>query len=375
MNRRLTFVISPEQSGKTIREFLREELAFSAHQISRLKFQEDGIRVDEEKAYVSHVLREGEVLTVGLTEQVLRRDTEGGKPAKIWEPPDPALAEHPLKVLYEDEDYLIVDKPTGMVCHPSPGHYSDTLANQAAAYLGGTGTAMDMRVTGRLDRETSGIVTFARSTEAAAMIQRQRADGRLVKTYLALAEGIFAKRSFQECADAEGTFQPADPAERDLWWANGVVDVPLRREYPGSHRMICAQDGKPARTFYRVLGETTGPGGSPRTLLAVRIEHGRTHQIRVHMAHIGHPLTGDLLYGVGTETGSALCGTGPEAGNPLYGADKEADDALRGAGREPMGLHAYKLSFWQPFKAAQIDISAEIPLWADIFHKNVIDVR
>ena len=168
MNRRLTFRVLPEMAGMTIRAFLREELDFSGHQISRLKFQEDGIRVNGEKAYVSHVLREGEVLTIGLTEQVLRRDTEGGKPAKIWEPPAPELGAYPLKVLYEDDDYLIVDKPAGMVCHPSPGHYSDTLSNQAAAHLGGTGTAMDIRVTGRLDRETSGIVTFARSTEAAA---------------------------------------------------------------------------------------------------------------------------------------------------------------------------------------------------------------
>ena len=311
MSRRLTFEILPDTAGKTIRSFLREELAFSGHQISRLKFQEDGIRVDGEKAYVSHVLREGEVLTVGLTEQVLRRETEGGKHARIWEAPAPELAAFPLKVLYEDEDYLIVDKPAGMVCHPSPGHYSDTLANQAAAYLGGTGTAMDMRVTGRLDRETSGIVTFARNTEAAAMIQRQRRDGRLVKVYLALAEGRFEKEQ-------------------------GVVECPLRREAPGSHRMICAPDGKAARTFYKVLEETEGPEGETQTLLACRIEHGRTHQIRVHMAQIGHPLAGDPLYGVGTE-------------------------------QETMGLHAWKLSMQKPFGSEVIEIEAERPGWAAFY--------
>lgn len=337
MNRRLTFRISQETAGKTIRAFLREELAFSGHQISRLKFQEEGIRVDGEKAYVSRELREGEVLTIGLTEQVLRRDTEGGKPAKIWEAPAPELAAYPLKVLYEDDDYLIVDKPAGMVCHPSPGHYRDTLANQAAAHLGGTGTAMDMRVTGRLDRETSGIVTFARSTEAAAMIQRQRADGRLIKTYLALAEGAFPERT-------------------------GVVDVPLRRESPGSHRMICAQDGKPARTFYRVLGETKAPDGSIRTLLTVRIEHGRTHQIRVHMAHIGHPLAGDPLYGF-RGAGDAQ----ENDGRTVCCMTDEGD-------REPMGLHAFKLSFWHPFRAVPIEITAQVPAWADKIHKKDIEI-
>ena len=345
MNRRLTFRVFPETAGMTIRAFLREELDFSGHQISRLKFQEDGIRVNGEKAYVSHVLREGEVLTIGLTEQVLRRDTEGGKAAKIWEPPAPELGAYPLKVLYEDEDYLIVDKPAGMVCHPSPGHYSDTLSNQAAAHLGGTGTAMDIRVTGRLDRETSGIVTFARSTEAAAMIQRQRSDGRLIKTYLALAEGRF----------------PAEDASRA---SEGIVDIPIRRESPESHRMVCAQDGKPARTFYRVLGETEGPDGSVRTLLAVRIEHGRTHQIRVHMAHIGHPLAGDPLYGAGARRAAEPReGSGPERGG-LDGA----------AGPEPMGLHAFQLSFWHPFKAVSIEITAQIPAWADKIHKKVIDI-
>ena len=354
MNRRLTFRISQETAGKTIRAFLREELAFSGHQISRLKFQEEGIRVDGEKAYVSRELREGEVLTIGLTEQVLRRDTEGGKPAKIWEAPAPELAAYPLKVLYEDDDYLIVDKPAGMVCHPSPGHYRDTLANQAAAHLGGTGTAMDMRVTGRLDRETSGIVTFARSTEAAAMIQRQRADGRLIKTYLALAEGRFTAEdvSPSESASSEAAFQAAE----------GVVDVPLRRESPGSHRMICAQDGKPARTFYRVLGETKAPDGSIRTLLTVRIEHGRTHQIRVHMAHIGHPLAGDPLYGF-RGAGDAQ----ENDGRTVCCMTDEGD-------REPMGLHAFKLSFWHPFRAVPIEITAQVPAWADKIHKKDIEI-
>ena len=311
MKRRLEFAVTREMAGKSVRQFLQEELSFSGHQISRLKFQKEGIRVDGEKVYVSHVLREGEFLTIGLTEQVLRRDTEGGKPGKIWEEPASELSKYPLQVLYEDGDLLIVNKPAGMVCHPSPGHYSDTLANQAAAHLGGTGTAMDMRVTGRLDRETSGIVTFARNSEAAAMIQRQREDGRLIKVYLALAEGRFDK-------------------------PEGVVDCPLRREAPGSHRMICAPDGKAARTFYKVLAETEGPKGETRTLLACRIEHGRTHQIRVHMARIGHPLVGDPLYG-------------------------------NGISQEAMGLHAWKLSLQKPFGSDRIEITAQQPGWAAFY--------
>lgn len=327
MSRRLEFTIDAGTAGMSIRQFLGEKLAFSGHQISRLKFQEDGIRIGGRKVYVSHVLAEGEHLSVGLTEQVLRRDTEGGRRARVWEAPAAELAAFPLRVLYEDRDLLIVDKPAGIVCHPSPGHYCDTLANQAAAYLGGTGTAMDVRVTGRLDMETSGIVTFARSTEAAAMIQRQRADGRLVKTYLALAEGALEE-------------------------AEGVVDVPIRRESPGSHRMVCARDGKEARTFYRVLARTGGPGGRERTLLSCRIEHGRTHQIRVHMAYIGHPLAGDPLYGA---VCAAAEGTNEEGAGP---------GACSGPGGEAMGLHACSLSFYQPFSGEKIDIQANLPEWA-----------
>ena len=100
MNRRLEFTVTKESAGKSVREFLQEQLAFSGHQISRLKFQKDGIRINGEKVYVSHVLKEGQVLTIGLTEQVLRRDTEGGRPAKIWEAPAPELSEYPLEVLY-----------------------------------------------------------------------------------------------------------------------------------------------------------------------------------------------------------------------------------------------------------------------------------
>ena len=303
-SRILSFAVTDAEKGMTIRSFLREKLCFSAHQISRLKFQAQGIRIDGRKAYVNHVLSAGEVLTVGLTEQVIRRETEGGRKARVWEEPDSSLARTPLRVLYEDADLIIVDKPAGIVVHPSPGHYRDTLANQVAAYLGAVGTELDIRVTGRLDKETSGIVTFARNTETAAMIQRQREAGTAVKTYLALAEGFVESES-------------------------GTVDTPLR--------------GKSARTFYKVMQRTEGPCGEPRTLLACRIEHGRMHQIRMHMEHIGHPLVGDPLYGAGA-----------------YNAQPEREPV------EPMGLHAWKLVLLQPFSGDEIRVEAEAPAWADI---------
>lgn len=376
--RKLKYHIGSAEAGSTIRAFLSERLGFSSHQISRLKYQQEGISVDGSKAYVNHILREGEFLEIGLTEQVLRRDTEGGRPAKIWLAPSSSLARYPLSVLYEDEDLLIVNKPAGIVCHPSPGHYADTLANQAVAHLGGSGTAMDVRVTGRLDRETSGIVTFAKNTEAAGMIQRQRDRGLLYKTYLALAEGRFVEKE-------------------------GVIDAPLRREYPGSHKMVTAEDGKAARTFYRVLGtldlhsaalKTAGEQTNypveaekrwpdeketeERTLLACRIEHGRTHQIRVHLASIGHPLVGDPLYGIeknyGREAGhkreADYVDRKKSLQKSLQGAEERCcevpADLPKASEREEimLGLHAWKLSLRQPFTGEKIEVEAPAPAWA-----------
>lgn len=302
----LTFHIAKPESGLTVRQYLMQTLEFSAHQVGRLKFHEDGIRVNGARVYVNYVLAEGDVLDISLTQHARRTESGGGQ--KVWLPPAPELADlYPPDILYEDEDLLIMNKPAGIVCHPSFGHFNDTLANQAAEHLGAVGTDAEIRVTGRLDRETSGIVVFAKNTETAALLQKQRENGEVRKIYLALTEGDVSQRE-------------------------GVIDSPIRREAPGSHRMVTAPDGKAARTFYRVIRTDKD---RRRTLLACRIEHGRMHQIRVHMASVGCPLVGDPLY------------------NP---------QAVPG---EAMGLHAFRLSLRQPFTGRQIRIEAAAPKWAE----------
>ena len=195
-----------------------------------------------------------------------------GRLQKIWAAPAAWLSEnYPLSVLYEDQDILAADKASGVVCHPSPGHYNDTLSNQVADHLGCIGRELDVRVTGRLDRDTSGIVIFALNTETAAQLIRQRQASMMQKLYIARVRGHFSNQ------------------------LSGTIDRPLRRESPDSFRMMIAEDGKAARTHYRVLRQM--PDGT--SLVACRIEHGRTHQIRVHMASIGHPIVGDRLYGPG----------------------------------------------------------------------------
>lgn len=324
----LTFNIESRDAGVTVKQYLMRTLGFSSHQLGRLKFREDGICVNGKRVYVNFCLREGDILTVRLTQQA--RDPDRGDPQKIWLPPaEDMAARFPPRILYEDEDLLIMNKPSGIVCHPSFGHFCDTLANQAAEHLGGVGTSMEIRVTGRLDRETSGIVVFAKNTETAAQLQKQRQTGEVRKIYLALTKG-------------------------EVPCAEGAVRTPIRREAPGLHRMVTAPDGKEAATFYRVIGrrEISGSPGRYQTLLICRIEHGRMHQIRVHMASIGCPLAGDRLY------------------NPKAEADTEMGPAI--------GLHAWRLSFRQPFTGKQVEIEAPAPDWARKFpdcHGEVSDFQ
>ena len=322
----LEFVISAEEAGQTIRSFLMQRLSFSAHQLSRLKYRERGITVDGAQKYVSHVLAEGECLRVRLTQLQEVRDTVGSRPPKIWLAPPAWMDAYPLRILYEDADLLIADKPQGIVCHPSPGHYMDTLANQAVAYLGGTGSRMDIRIAGRLDRETSGIVTFAKNAEAAAQLQKQRAAGTMEKIYLALAEGDIAQ--------------------------DGTVDAPIRREAPGSRYMVTAPDGRPAVTHYRVL-ERRGDA----TLLACTITHGRTHQIRVHMASTGPPLLWDPMYGSGALRTDAE-----------RTAAEHSEAIMDPAAQEHplLGLHAFRLRMVQPFTGETITAEAPAPSWAQL---------
>jgi 23S rRNA pseudouridine1911/1915/1917 synthase len=255
----------------------------------------------------------GELPAAGLEE----REAAGGylrardgRLQKIWAAPAAWLSEnYPLSVLYEDQDILAADKASGVVCHPSPGHYNDTLSNQVADHLGCIGRELDVRVTGRLDRDTSGIVIFALNTETAAQLIRQRQASMMQKLYIARLRGHFSDQ------------------------LTGTIDRPLRRESRDSFRMVIAEDGKAARTHYRVLRQM--PDGT--SLAACRIEHGRTHQIRVHMASIGHPIVGDRLYG------------------PEYA---DADAAL---GLTRAALHAHRLDFAQPFTGERIALCAPVP--------------
>ena len=203
----------------------------------------------------------GETLDVGRRVQV------------TLPPPEPTTLEAeaiPLRIVYEDSDLLVVDKPPGLAVHPSPGHARHTLVNAVLAHcpdLSGIGGEGRPGIVHRLDKDTSGLIIVAKNDAAHLSLARQLKERQVEKTYLALVEGRVR------------------PPE-------GVIDAPIARHRVHRKKMAVVERGREARTRYRVLREAGGC-----SLLEVRPETGRTHQIRVHLAHIGHPIAGDPVYG------------------------------------------------------------------------------
>ena len=252
--RRLSLTVSAAQAGAAVDTLLRRGLGLSGTVIRRVKWLEDGILLDGERVHTDRRAAEGQVLSVRV---------DGGSPRSGMIP-----VPGPLDIVYEDLDLLVLNKAPGVPCHPGPGHYSDTLGNFIAYYYKINGIQADYHPVHRLDRGTSGLLVVAKHPHAQEKLKVQLHTPQFRRWYLAVCEG---------------TPEPAA----------GVVDAPIG-PVPGSlmaRRVDPA--GQRARTRYRVL--RTGRG---RALVELELETGRTHQIRVHMAHLGCPLTGDFLYGV-----------------------------------------------------------------------------
>jgi 23S rRNA pseudouridine1911/1915/1917 synthase len=217
----------------------------------------------------------------------------------------------PLDVVYEDDDLLIVDKPAGLVVHPSPGHPAGTLVNALLGRAGGTeygGIAGVGRpgIVHRLDRDTSGLLMVAKHDAAQAGLMAQLKARRVKKTYLALVLGSVAANA-------------------------GRIEAPIGRDAKHRTRMAVVSDGRPAVTGYRVRERLAG-----WTLLELDLVTGRTHQIRVHLEAIGHPVAGDPVYGTGTSR------RGPE-------------------GLARMFLHAWRLELASPSDGHLIRATAPLP--------------
>ncbi|MEQ2442071.1 RluA family pseudouridine synthase [Pseudoflavonifractor sp. CLA-AP-H29] len=251
--RRLNLTVTPEQTGWKVDELLRGPLALSGTVIRRVKWLEDGILLDGVRAMVGDRVRAGQVLSVVVG------DTE------VSDAIVPAPG--PLDIVYRDQDVLVLNKAPGVAVHPGPGHYSDTIGNFLMDYYKKQGILADFHPVHRLDRGTSGLLLVALHGHAQEVLKEQLHTPNFRRVYLAVCEG---------------TPEPL----------SGVIDAPIGRLEGSVLARTVRPDGQRAVTHYQTL--RTGNG---RSLVRLALETGRTHQIRVHMAHLGHPLTGDFLYG------------------------------------------------------------------------------
>ena len=216
-------------------------------------------------------------------------------------PVDIAATEIPLDIVYEDEDLLVINKPKGLVVHPAAGHQDDTLVNGLLYALGDdlSGINGELRpgIVHRIDKDTSGLLAVAKNDLAHTMLASQLKDHSMARTYEAIVCGSFREDS-------------------------GTVDAPIGR-HPSDRKKMCVteRNSKPAVTHWEVVARYRG-----YTHIRCRLETGRTHQIRVHMAHIGHPILGDTVYGhkskeLGQDSqclhAGALCFRHPRDGRPV----------------------------------------------------------
>lgn len=289
MKKTINGKVLEQDNGIRLERFLKTRLGLTKNEVSRVKFRENGICVNGVRSKVSATLAAGD-----LVEVLLETGNEGSEGLKA--------SKEKLSVLYEDEDVIVADKPAGISVHPAGRWDEDTLANRLAFYLQSKGEASIIRIFGRLDKDTSGVVLAAKNRAAATRLERQRRNGQISKSYLAIAEGI------------------PEPA-------NGQIHAPLGPDPQKRKQMCVTSEGKPAITHYEMLA-----AGHGHALLRLRLETGRTHQIRVHMASIGCPLLGDPLYGSGAT---------PEM--------------------KRTALHAQALSFFQPFTGEKLCVKAPVP--------------
>jgi 23S rRNA pseudouridine1911/1915/1917 synthase len=266
------------------------------------------------RSFVQRLIADGRLTAAGSTlraNAILRPGTTlvleipPAEPAHHLEP-DPSIE---LRVVYEDDDLLVVDKPAGLVVHPAPGHWQGTLVNALLARddtFGGIAGVARPGIVHRLDRDTSGLIMVARNDAAQSSLMAQLKGRRIRKTYLALAHGSVSA-------------------------AVGRVEAPIGRDPKDRQRYAVVPDGRAAVTGYRVRERLPG-----WTLLELDLVTGRTHQIRVHLAAIGHPVAGDPVYGTGTSR------RGP-------------------AGLSRLFLHAWRLELTSPSSGRLIRVEAPLP--------------
>lgn len=297
MSRRITYKISKKDTDIRVDQYLRR-LGYSRQNLTDLKKMPEGILLNGSPCYLKHTVVEGDILIVQIQEIHFSQNV----------PP----VYMPLNLIYEDEDIVVVNKPAKMPLHPSANNHTNTLANGLAWYYMNQQKPFVFRCTNRLDRDTSGLTVVAKHILSASRLSSMTVHHDIRREYLAIVRGSVSP-------------------------SHGTINAPLSRK-PGSiiERTVDFDHGESAVTHYRVVKCEHG-----FSLVSLQLETGRTHQIRIHLKHLGFPLLGDYLY------------------NP----DMEYINR--------QALHSYRLAFDHPVTGKHMEFTAPLPL--DM--KNIIQEK
>lgn len=260
--RRITYIIPESFSGK----YLKDYLSYRGYSKELIKYLKNSIGLD-----AFHILNQGEKVTIDIIEDE-KSDILPNEDLNI-------------NILYEDEDILVVDKNKDMPTHPSRGNINNTLGNAVVNHLKGKNFVY--RPITRLDRDTTGLVLIAKNKLAASNLQAQINDNQISRTYIGVASGNVYK-----LLDMDTNFKNI-PYYNNFVHLDFLIDCPIKRENEGELKRIVSQDGENALTKVTCLRYDPEKDVS---ICKFRLFTGRTHQIRVHMDHIGHPIIGDFLY-------------------------------------------------------------------------------
>lgn len=274
-----------EDDDLTLREVLLDKLNFSVRYVSKLK-RFKTVNVNKNFKKLDKKVKKGDLIEVSIEE-----DMANFKPQDLN-----------LDIVYDDFDLIMVNKPPFMVVHPTKSHFENTMANGVTDYIVKKGEDVKIRFVNRLDMNTSGLVIVAKNPFAQHVLSNEMKDEGFDKKYITVVKGI---------------------VEKD----QGTIDEPIYRPTDDSVKRIVDPRGQESITHYKVIERL-----KDATVLEVKLETGRTHQIRVHMSHIGHPIIGDELYG-------------------------SLDDDLINR----QALHAYSLKFKQPRTKEILEFKTDIP--------------
>ena len=278
MNRNIDYIIDEDSAGLRVEQFLRRK-RYSGQNLSEIKRMPKSILVNGVHYYMRQELSTGDHLQVRICET---KNSEKIPPTNL-----------PLDIIYEDEDLLVLNKPAGMPIHPSLNNYTNSIANALAYYFQSQGKPFIFRCCNRLDRDTSGLTIVSKHLVSGSILSDMTKYREVHREYLAIARGSVTP-------------------------SKGTIQAPLgRKEGTIIERTVDWEHGEDAVTHYKVVKEANG-----HSLVSLRLETGRTHQIRIHMKYLGYPLIGDYLYNPDMEymTRQALHSHHMEFTHPITGA-------------------------------------------------------